>query len=93
MPPKLLSDDKRNIVIRNRGKLFARESKLNALRNSDFRELFRPCHLCGSQENLQRQGHEVMLKSWDKQFPGRLKPYLPVCKMYAPSQLADMAII
>jgi len=32
-----------------------------------------PCNLCGSQENLQRQAMKVMLKSWDKQFPGRLE--------------------
>ncbi len=48
-----------------------------------------PCNLCGSQENLQRQAMKVMLKGWDKQFPGRLETIFTSLKNIAPSQLAD----
>jgi tRNA 2-thiocytidine biosynthesis protein TtcA len=48
-----------------------------------------PCNLCGSQINLQRQAMKVMLKSWDKQFPGRLETIFTSLQNVAPSQLAD----
>ena len=86
MPPKLLSDDKRNIVIRPLA--YTREKEIE--RFAAFKNFpIIPCNLCGSQENLQRQAMKVMLKSWDKQFPGRLETIFTSLQNVAPSQLAD----
>ncbi|MDD5579406.1 MAG: tRNA 2-thiocytidine(32) synthetase TtcA [Methylobacter sp.] len=86
MPPKLLSDDKKNIVIRPLA--YCREKDIE--RFSAFKNFpIIPCNLCGSQENLQRQAMKVMLKSWDKQFPGRLETIFTSLQNVAPSQLAD----
>ncbi|MEY3807763.1 MAG: tRNA 2-thiocytidine(32) synthetase TtcA [Pseudomonadota bacterium] len=86
MPPKLLSDDKKNIIIRPLA--YTREKDIERL--SVFKNYpIIPCNLCGSQENLQRQAMKVMLKTWDKQFPGRLETIFTSLKNVAPSQLAD----
>jgi len=86
MPPKLLSDDKKNIVIRPLA--YTREKDIE--RFAAFRDFpIIPCNLCGSQANLQRQAMKVMLKSWDKQFPGRLETIFTSLQNVAPSQLAD----
>lgn len=86
MPPKLLSDDKKNIVIRPLA--YVREKDIE--RYSAFRDFpIIPCNLCGSQENLQRAAMKTMLKSWDKQFPGRLETIFTSLQNVAPSQLAD----
>lgn len=86
MPPKLLSDDKSNIVIRPLA--YCREKDIN--RFAEFKDFpIIPCNLCGSQENLQRQAMKVMLTNWDKQFPGRLETIFTSLQNIAPSQLAD----
>jgi len=86
MPPKLLSDDKKNIVIRPLA--YTREKEIE--RFAAFKDFpIIPCNLCGSQENLQRQAMKVMLASWDKQFPGRLETIFTSLQNVAPSQLAD----
>jgi tRNA 2-thiocytidine biosynthesis protein TtcA len=86
MPPKLLSDDKKNIVIRPLA--YVREKDIE--RFAAFKDFpIIPCNLCGSQENLQRQAMKVMLKGWDKQFPGRLETIFTSLQNVAPSQLAD----
>ncbi len=86
MPPKLLSDDKKNIVIRPLA--YVREKDIE--RYSAFRDFpIIPCNLCGSQENLQRKAMKTMLKSWDRQFPGRLETIFTSLQNVAPSQLAD----
>lgn len=86
MPPKLLSDDKKNIVIRPLA--YCREKDIE--RYCAFRDFpIIPCNLCGSQENLQRQAMKTMLKTWDKQFPGRLETIFTSLQNVAPSQLAD----
>ena len=86
MPPKLLSDDKQNIVIRPLA--YCKEADL--IRYADAKEFpIIPCNLCGSQENLQRQVIKEMLHSWDKQFPGRIETIFSSIKNVAPSQLAD----
>jgi len=69
MPPKLVSDDKQNVVIRPLA--YCRESELQ--RFSDIKQFpIIPCNLCGSQENLQRRKIKQMLSEWDKQQPGRV---------------------
>ncbi|MEY3289046.1 MAG: tRNA 2-thiocytidine(32) synthetase TtcA [Pseudomonadota bacterium] len=86
MPPKLLSDDKKNIVIRPLA--YTREKDIEHFAAfKDFPII--PCNLCGSQTNLQRQAMKVMLKGWDKQFPGRLETIFTSIQNVAPSQLAD----
>ena len=86
MPPKLLSDDKKNIVIRPLA--YVREKDIE--RYSAFRDFpIIPCNLCGSQENLHRKAMKTMLKSWDRQFPGRLETIFTSLQNVAPSQLAD----
>lgn len=89
MPPKLLSDDKKNIVIRPLA--YCREKEI--ARYAAFKQFpIIPCNLCGSQENLQRQAMKVMLKGWDKQFPGRLETIFTALQNVAPSQLLDAKI-
>ncbi len=86
MPPKLLSDDKRNIVIRPLA--YCREKDIK--RYSDLMEFpIIPCNLCGSQENLQRQNIKAMLTEWDKKGGGRTEAIFTALKNIAPSQLGD----
>ena len=86
MPPKLLSDDGKNIVIR----------PLAYCREADIAEFARqmafpiiPCNLCGSQPNLQRQVVKEMLAEWEIKHPGRLETMFKAVTNVAPSQLAD----
>lgn len=86
MPPKLLSDDGKNIVIR----------PLAYCREADIAEYARlmafpiiPCNLCGSQPNLQRQVVKEMLGEWERKHPGRLESMFKAVTNVAPSQLAD----
>lgn len=86
MPPKLLSDDKKNIIIRPLA--YCREKDIaRYAAYCDFPII--PCNLCGSQENLQRKAMKEMLNGWDKQFPGRLETIFSSLQNVAPSQLAD----
>lgn len=89
MPPKLLSDDKQNIIIRPLA--YCREKDI--ARFAEYKQFpIIPCNLCGSQENLQRQAMKQMLQGWDKQFPGRLETIFTSLQNIAPSQLADASL-
>ena len=86
MPPKLLSDDKQNMVIRPLA--YCKEADLEAY--AELKEFpIIPCNLCGSQDGLQRQVIKDMLQQWEKQHPGRLETIFAATKNVAPSQLAD----
>ena len=86
MPPKLLSDDGKNIVIRPLS--YCREKDL--LRFAKYREFpLIPCNLCGSQENLQRVKIKSMLASWEKEFPGRVENIFRSIQNVSLSQLGD----
>jgi len=86
MPPKLLADDGRNIVIRPLA--YCRERDLD--KYARLREFpLIPCDLCGSQENLQRQQIKAMLNDWEKASPGRMSNIFRALQHVAPSQLAD----
>ncbi len=86
MPPKLLSDDKQNIVIRPLA--YCKEKDIS--RFAEFKKFpIIPCNLCGSQENLQRQAMKEMLTGWDRQFPGRLETIFSSIQNISPSQMAD----
>ncbi|MBL4637791.1 MAG: tRNA 2-thiocytidine(32) synthetase TtcA [Proteobacteria bacterium] len=86
MPPKLLSDDKTNIVIRPLS--YSRESDIERYAQWQNFPII-PCNLCGSQENLQRQVIKEMLQGWDKQHPGRIENIFRSLQNISPSQLAD----
>ncbi|HCG5557392.1 TPA: tRNA 2-thiocytidine(32) synthetase TtcA [Vibrio parahaemolyticus] len=86
MPPKLRSDDGRNVVIRPL--TYCREKDLiKYAEHKDFPII--PCNLCGSQENLQRQAIKAMLIDWDKKTPGRVEATFKSIQNVSPSQLAD----
>jgi len=86
MPPKLLADDKKNMVIRPLA--YCRESDLQAL--AELKEFpIIPCNLCGSQDGLQRQVVKEMLQTWEHQHPGRMDTIFKAIKNVSPSQLAD----
>lgn len=86
MPPKLLSDDKTNILIRPLS--YCKEADI--ARYADYQQFpIIPCNLCGSQENLQRQVIKDMLQNWDQQFPGRSDIIFKSLQNVAPTQLAD----
>lgn len=86
MPPKLLSDDKQNIVIRPLAycaeKDIARYARLRSFP-------IIPCNLCGTQDNMQRQEIKAMLQTWEKQWPGRIDNIFRSIANIEPSQLAD----
>jgi tRNA 2-thiocytidine biosynthesis protein TtcA len=89
MPPKLQSDDGRNIVIRPLA--YCRESDIAAhAANEGFPIM--PCNLCGSQENLQRKVVKAMLADWERQQPGRVDNVFRALTKISPSQLADPAL-
>lgn len=86
MPPKLLSDDKKNIVIRPLA--YCKEKDI--VRYAEHKQFpIIPCNLCGSQDNLQRKVIKDMLQSWDKQHPGRLDVMFKSLQNVVPSHLAD----
>jgi len=89
MPPKLLSDDKQNVVIRPLA--YCKERDL--ARYAEAMEFpIIPCNLCGSQDNLQRQEIKKMLVAWERQYPGRIETIFRSVANVAPSQLADQNI-
>jgi tRNA 2-thiocytidine biosynthesis protein TtcA len=86
MPPKLVSDDGRNIVIRPLA--YCRESDLE--RWAEAREFpIIPCNLCGSQPNLQRQQVKQMLNDWERRYPGRIETMFRSLANVVPSHLLD----
>ncbi|BCX82054.1 tRNA 2-thiocytidine biosynthesis protein TtcA [Methylomarinovum caldicuralii] len=86
MPPKLLSDDKKHIVIRPLA--YCRESDIAAYAEAMGFPVI-PCNLCGSQDNLQRQAMKAMLQAWEQRHPGRLETIFRALQNVSPSQLAD----
>ncbi|MBH81867.1 MAG: tRNA 2-thiocytidine(32) synthetase TtcA [Gammaproteobacteria bacterium] len=86
MPPKLKSDDGRNLVIRPL--YHCRERDLE--RWAGVRDYpIIPCDLCGSQENLQRQVIKGMLRQWDEEHPGRVENIARSLRHVVPSHLGD----
>ena len=86
MPPKLLSSDKKNILIRP----LAYVEEKDIIKYAEMRQFpIIPCNLCGSQENLQRAIINDMLRDWDKAHPKRLHSIFGALQNVSPSQLAD----
>lgn len=86
MPPKLLSDDGKHIVIRPLA--YCKEKEIEAFaKQRDFPII--PCTLCGNQENMQRKEIKRMLNEWERQYPGRLDVLFKSLLNVAPSHLGD----
>src|SRR5258708_10671647 len=89
MPPKLVSDDGRHVVIRPLA--YVRERDL-----ARYADLMRfpiiPCNLCGSQELLQRKQVTAMLREWERKFPGRSESIYNALGKVVPSHLMDRAL-
>ena len=86
MPPKLVSDDGRHLVIRP----LAYVAEKDIVRWAAERAFpLIPCTLCGSQENLQRKQVAAMLQEWEKKHSGRLQNMFSALQNVVPSHLAD----
>ncbi|HEY1227513.1 MAG TPA: tRNA 2-thiocytidine(32) synthetase TtcA [Ramlibacter sp.] len=86
MPPKLVSDDGRHVVIRP----LAFVAERDLVRWAEHRAFpIIPCTLCGSQENLQRKQVGAMLREWEKKHPGRLETMANALQNVVPSHLGD----
>ncbi len=86
MPPKLLTDDRRHIVIRPLAYCAERDIDRYA-RQRNFPII--PCKLCGSQDNLQRVQIKHLLTQWERESPGRVESIFRSLQNVSPSQLAD----
>jgi tRNA 2-thiocytidine biosynthesis protein TtcA len=89
MPPKLLSEDGRHVVIRPLAYVPEREIERYA-RAREFPLI--PCRLCGSQENLQRVAVKKMLGDWEREYPGRTESIFSALRNVATSHLADPSV-
>jgi tRNA 2-thiocytidine biosynthesis protein TtcA len=86
MPPKLVSDDGRNVVIRPLA--YVAETDLEAW--AEHRQFpIIPCTLCGSQSNLQRVQVKAMIREWERKYPGRIDNMLTAMGNVVPSHLMD----
>ena len=89
MPPKLRSDDGRNIVIRPLA--YCAEADLAEYAGLQAFPIM-PCNLCGSQENLERKNVKTMLADWERRHPGRIETIFRAISNVMPSQLADSSL-
>ena len=86
MPPKLVSDDGKNIIIRPLA--FCPEKEISKYARAMKFPII-PCNLCGSQENLERQNIKQMLNAWEAQHPNRITNIFGALRNIEPSHLAD----
>ena len=89
MPPKLLSDDGRHVVIRPMS--YCAESDIAAYARMRRFPII-PCDLCGSQENLERARIKRMLREWEEATPGRVEQIFRGLQRVRPSHLADRTL-
>ena len=89
MPPKLVSDDGRHVVIRPL--YYVRERDIERWSRQRGHPII-PCDLCGSQSNLERQKVKAMLREWDAASPGRVDNIARALRHAVPSHLADGAL-
>jgi tRNA 2-thiocytidine biosynthesis protein TtcA len=86
MPPKLVSDDGKHVVIRPLA--YCEEKDL-----AEWAEVKQfpiiPCTVCGSQENLKRKEAKALLREWEKKFPGRVETMLTALQNITPSHMLD----
>ncbi len=86
MPPKLLSDNGRHVVIRPLA--YVREDDIAEYAEAKAFPII-PCNLCGSQENLQRKQVKKMMDTWERETPGRIETIARALGDIRPSQLSD----
>jgi len=86
MPPKLLSDNKKHVVIRPLA--LCKEQDIAAYAAIKNYPII-PCNLCGSQENMQRKKVKAMIAQWEIENPGRTDVIMRSLKNVVPSHLAD----
>ena len=86
MPPKLVSDDGRNVVIRPLAYVAETDLEQWAV-HRQFPII--PCTLCGSQDNLQRVQVKAMIREWERRYPGRIDNMLTAMGHVVPSHLMD----
>ncbi|WP_116473185.1 tRNA 2-thiocytidine(32) synthetase TtcA [Zobellella maritima] len=86
MPPKLVSDNGKHVVIRPLA--YCKEKDLVRYAEAKAFPII-PCNLCGSQENLQRKAIKTMLQDWDRRFPGRIESMFRSLQNIVPSHLLD----
>jgi tRNA 2-thiocytidine biosynthesis protein TtcA len=89
MPPKLVSDDGQQMVIRPLA--YCAEKDISQYASTVQYPII-PCNLCGSQENLQRKMIKGMLQDWDQRFPGRIESMFKALQNVTPSHLADNSL-
>ena len=89
MPPKLVSDDGKHVVIRPLA--YCEEADLEAYAEQRKFPII-PCDLCGSQDQLQRKQAKAMLREWERRHPGRLDSIFGALTNVAPSHLLDRAL-
>lgn len=86
MPPKLVSDDGKNVVIRPL--VYCREKEIARFaRHREYPII--PCNLCGSQTNLERVRIKAMLADWEKSSPNRVVSIFKSMQRVTRSHLLD----
>jgi len=90
MPPKLLSDDGKHVVIRPLA--YCEEQDLAAYAQVKQFPII-PCNLCGSQANLKRVEVKALLREWEKKHPGRVETMLNALRNVVPTHLLDRDLI
>jgi tRNA 2-thiocytidine biosynthesis protein TtcA len=89
MPPKLLTDNKKNIVIRPMA--YCQEKDIiEYAKTQDFPII--PCNLCGSQENLARVRVKQLIAQLAQQNPQIPSNMLHALSSVQPSQLMDKSL-
>jgi tRNA 2-thiocytidine biosynthesis protein TtcA len=89
MPPKLFSDDGRNVVIRPL--IYCGEPELVAFSNEQAFPIL-PCNLCGSQPNLQRKAMRRLLDQIEADNPGARNRMLAGLVNVRPTHLLDRTL-
>jgi tRNA 2-thiocytidine biosynthesis protein TtcA len=89
MPPKLVSDDGRNVVIRPLA--YVKEADLACYAQAKQFPII-PCNLCGSQDNLKRKEVKRMLLEWERRYPGRVENTFNALSRITPSHLMDSTL-
>ena len=89
MPPKLVSDDGKHVVIRPLA--YVRERDLARYAGLMAFPII-PCNLCGSQEHLQRRQVAELLRDWERKHPGRIESIARALSTVVPSHLLDRAL-
>jgi tRNA 2-thiocytidine biosynthesis protein TtcA len=86
MPPKLVSDNGKHVVIRP----LAYVKEVDLARYAQVKDFpIIPCSLCGSQDNLKRKEVKRMLLEWERLYPGRVENTFNALGRMTPSHLMD----